>query len=219
MPAAHYIGIDSIDGAGKDFQTNWLHQAFYHAGIPCVVVNEPKSTEDGRTLYDMITMGESDRWSPFAEACLWSAARNKANLQYVQPALARGEWVITHRTPLASIAYQGYARGADIELIRAMQHAAVTKWPDYFMMLDITPEQGIQRKTGQKGADGLDRFEKEGIALQEKVRAGFMCEFEKLGGPKIKIDASKSKADVHHALIEAINKQFDLNLKPMVLEP
>lgn len=215
---AHYIGIDSIDGAGKDFQTAWLHQAFFKAGIPCVVVNEPKATEDGRTLYDMMTQGEANRWTPFAEACLWSAARNKANVQYVQPALARGEWVITHRTPLASIAYQGYARGADIELVRAMQHAAVEKWPDYFMLLDIDPAVGMARKSGQKGAENLDRFEAEGVALQERVRHGFLTEFEKLSGSKIKIDASKSKAEVHAALIEAINTQFGVNLKPLVME-
>jgi dTMP kinase len=213
---AHYIGIDSADGAGKDFQTEWLHQAFYAAKLECLVVNEPKSTPDGRTLYDMITTGAHNRWSAFAEACLWSAARNKANIEFVQPALARGDWVITHRTPLTTLAYQGYGRGADIELLRAMQYAAVEKWPDFFIILDVDPEVGMARKTSQKGQESLDRFEAEGVSLQKKVRQAFLEEIKFLKTPHVVIDANQSKSEVHQAILACVNQHYNLGLKPLL---
>jgi dTMP kinase len=211
-----YIGIDSADGAGKDFQTDLLHQAFQRAGIPCVVVNEPKSTEDGHTLYTMATTGEANRWSGFAEACLWSAARNKANLEFIQPALAKGQWVIAHRTPLTTIAYQGYGRGGDISLLRQMQYAAAPQWPDYFMLLDQDPAIGMARKTLQKGEGGLDRFEKEGLELQIKVREGLLEEAKLLQVPVSLIDASESKAQVHYAILAELNTRFGLGLVPVI---
>ena len=214
--AAQYIGIDSIDGAGKDFQTEWLHQAFYAANILCLVVNEPKSTRDGQTLYDMVTTGETNRWDCFSEACLWSAARSKANHEFIQPALARNEWVITHRTPLTTIAYQGYAREGNINLIRDMQYEAAPKWPDYFILLDLDPEIGIARKKIQKTEAGLDRFEKRGASFQEKVRFGLLEEVKKLKIPYVIINASQSKRDVHLAILNAINEQYQLNLKPLI---
>jgi len=211
-----YIGIDSADGAGKDFQTDLLHQAFQAAGVPCVVVNEPKSTEDGQTLYTMATTGHANRWSGFAEACLWSAARNKANLEFIQPALARGEWVITHRTPLTTIAYQGYGRGTEIDLLRQMQYAAAPKWPDYFILLDQDPAIGMARKTLQKGLEGLDRFEKEGLELQINVREGLLQEAQLLQVPVSLIDASQSKPQVHHAIVAEFNQRFGLRLQAVM---
>ncbi len=216
MQTAQYLGIDSADGAGKDFQTDLLFQAFQAAHIACVVVNEPKSTADGKTLYDMATTGEASRWSGFAEACLWSAARNKANLEFIQPALAKGTWVIAHRTPLTTIAYQGYGRGGDIELLRQMQYAAAPKWPDYFMLLDQDPAIGMARKNLQKGAEGLDRFEKEGVGLQIKVREGLLAEAKLLTVPVTLIDASQSKSDVHHAILAELNTRFGLALQPVI---
>jgi dTMP kinase len=213
---AFYIGIDSADGAGKDFQTEWLHQAFFAAEIPCLVVNEPKATSDGRTLYEMATTGEANRWTGFAEACLWSAARSKANQEFIQPALKRGEWVITHRTPLTTVAYQGYGRGGDIPLLRQMQYAAAEKWPDFFILLDLDPAIGMARKTSQKGIDGLDRFEREGLQLQERVRYGLLEEAKHLKVPCSIVDASRSKSEVHHAILTEINKQFSLGLKPLI---
>ncbi len=213
---ARYIGIDSADGAGKDFQADLLVKAFATATIPCVIVNEPKATEDGSTLYRMATEGEQHRWNGFAEACLWSAARSKANLDVIQPALANNVWVITHRTPLTTIAYQGYGRGTDIALMRQMQQAAAPCWPDMFMLLDQDPAIGMARKEAQKGSANLDRFEREGLQLQQRVRDGLLAEVKLQPAPFVVIDASQSKSAVHHAILTELNTRFGLGLLPVL---
>ncbi len=211
---AAYIAIDSADGAGKDFQADLLVKAFAAADIPCQIINEPHATDDGKVLYDMATKGDANRWSAFAEACLWTAARNKANITYTQPALAEGRWVITHRSPLTTLAYQAYGKGMDIDLCRTMQNAAMERAPDFYLILDVAPEVGMARKSIQKGEDNLDRFEREGLPLQERVRNALLKEVSLTGKPYQIIDANADKATVHNAILTAINTRFGTNLQP-----
>jgi dTMP kinase len=214
--SARFIALDGPDGAGKDDQTNYLQQALEAAGISCVQVHETKGTPDGTALYDMLTKGDSSRWSGFAEACLWSAARNKTNLDVVAPALEQGTWVLSNRTPLTTIAYQAYGHGLDVDLCRSLQRFAAPHWPDIFLILDVSPETGLARKSKQKGEANLDRFEREGLELQRKVRPGFLQEAENLGDLAVVVDAEQSIAEVHHAILEVVNQRFGLSLQPVL---
>jgi dTMP kinase len=213
---ARFIALDGPAGAGKDEQSPLLQRAFAAAGLELVQVHEPQSTPDGEQLYAMLTKGEQGRWSGFAEACLWSAARNKANLDVVQPTLARGAWVLTNRTPLTTLGYQAYARGMDIDLCRAMQRAAAVRWPDFFVLLDVPSEVGLARKHAQKGQGNLHRFEKEGLAFQEKMRHGLLTEAPLLTEPYVVLDATPDIPTVHQAIIGAVNHQFGLTLQPVM---
>lgn len=217
---AKFIALDSADGAGKDLQTDLLGQAFHNAGISYVAVHETTGTPDGTVLYKLATeKTEENRWSTFAEACLFSGSRNKTNLRVVQPALARGEWVITNRTPLTTIAYQGYGRQMDsmfISFLRRMQEYAAPRAPDLYIVLDIPSEVGLARKSAQKGAENLDRFEAEGSSLQDRVRHGLLKEAEILDDAAVVIDATHSKADVHRAILKVLNDRYGLALQPVI---
>jgi dTMP kinase len=66
------------------------------------------------------------------------------------------------------LAYQGYARGLDLELLRRLNEMATGgAAPDLTVVLDIEPEQA--RLDGSR----LDRLESEGQTFSRKVAAGF----------------------------------------------
>ncbi len=92
------------------------------------------------------------------------AARSAHVAQLVEPALARGDWVLCDRFTDASRAYQGGGRGVDtriIEDLARMAHPGLT--PDLTLLLDLPPETGLQRARGR--GDAGDRFEDEALAF------------------------------------------------------
>ncbi|MGB7725571.1 MAG: dTMP kinase, partial [Dehalococcoidales bacterium] len=109
--------------------------------------------------------------SPMTELMLFNASRAQLLDEVVRPALQTGKIVICDRYTDSTIAYQGYGRRVDIETIRKVNSLATgTLKPDLTVLLDISPEAGFARKTGQEP----DRFEKEDRVFHRRVRAGYL---------------------------------------------
>jgi len=105
------------------------------------------------------------------ELMLFNASRAQLLDEVVRPALQTGKIVICDRYTDSTIAYQGYGRRVDIETIRKVNSLATgTLKPDLTVLLDISPEAGFARKTGQEP----DRFEQEDRAFHRRVRAGYL---------------------------------------------
>src|SRR5688500_13519763 len=113
--------------------------------------------------------------APACELLLMFAARatHVANLN--EPALGRGEWVLCDRFTDASHAYQGAGRGVPAHIIRALeQFVQRGLTPDLTLLLDLPVEAGLERARARRGAAAADRFEREGVAFFERVRARFL---------------------------------------------
>ncbi len=88
------------------------------------------------------------------------------------PALERGDIVITDRFSDSTVAYQGYARGIDLQLIDSLDMIATRKLrPDITILFDIDVRTGLARN---KKLGKNDRLELEDISFHEKVRKGFL---------------------------------------------
>jgi dTMP kinase len=101
------------------------------------------------------------------------AARAAHVAELIEPALARGDWVLCDRFTDASRAYQGAGRGLDpeaIEALAAIAHPGLT--PDLTLVLDLPPEEGLARARG-RASEG-DRFEDEQLEFFARVRLGYL---------------------------------------------
>jgi len=88
----------------------------------------------------------------------------------IRPALERGDWVISDRFSGSTLAYQGYGRGLDRDLIERLEQIATAGLqPDLTLWLRLSVQESLQRRLGDKD----DRIEAEGTAFLERVEQGF----------------------------------------------
>ncbi|MEO6185996.1 MAG: dTMP kinase [Steroidobacteraceae bacterium] len=172
MTRGRFITFEGIEGAGKSTLLKSLAATLSGRGIPVCATREPGGTPLAEEIRQLTLARRSDGMPATTELLLMFAARAAHVKQRIEPALARGEWVLCDRFTDASRAYQGGGRGIDaaaIEALAAIAHPQLS--PDLTLLLDVPPETGLARARGR--ADG-DRFEDETLAFFTRVRAHYL---------------------------------------------
>jgi len=166
--------LEGGDGVGKTTQVTLLTAWLAAAGAPHVAVREPGGTAVGEAIREIV-LGRVDlHMPPESELLLLLAARAAVVRQVILPALARGETVIADRYALSTLAYQGYGRGLDVDVVRrALAVATGGLEPDLYLLLDLPVEEGMER--GRRDGSSPDRIEREGGDFRHKVREAYLA--------------------------------------------
>ena len=117
-----------------------------------LLTQEPGGTAIGRAIRGLLLDVSRGNAAPKTEVLLFFADRAQHVAEVVRPALAAGRIVVSDRYVDSSVAYQGYGRGIDLELIRVVARAAtggLRARPDLF--IDVPVEVGLAR-VGKRGA-------------------------------------------------------------------
>ncbi len=176
-PDAFFITFEGPECAGKTTQIRLLEEHFNAAGRRHISTREPGGTVVGEELRRIVKhhVGESAVVDE-AELLLFAASRAQHVRKVILPALDQGLAVICDRFTDSTLAYQGYARGLDLGFIRSLNDfAACGCVPDLTVVLDLTPEQSLER--GSRRQETLfveDRIESEKIDFHRRVREGFL---------------------------------------------
>ncbi|MEF9437900.1 MAG: dTMP kinase, partial [Candidatus Mariimomonas ferrooxydans] len=130
------------------------------------------------------------------------ASRAQHVREVIYPALIKNTIVITDRFSDSTIAYQGYARGLDLAIIKTLNDIVISDLKPYVtFILDIDVEEGLKRN---RGARKKDRFEQETIEFHNRVRNGYV-QIAKEETNRIKvINASGSAEEVNKKIIEIL---------------
>jgi len=171
-----FIVIEGIDGCGKTTQINelskWLPQSgLIKKGSKLITTREPGGSFLGEKLRGLILdNNENYKPSSLAELLLYSADRAEHVSKIISPALNNNDWVISDRFSDSTLAYQGYGRKIDLEIIKQIQSIVCQgEIPDITIFLEISPRESIFRRKNEIP----DRIESEGIRFLEKVNDGF----------------------------------------------
>jgi dTMP kinase len=170
-----FLSFEGIDGSGKSTQARRLAAALAAAGREVVLTREPGGSPGAEEIRRLVLEGDPDRWSPETEILLFTAARRDHLERTIRPALARGAVVICDRFADSTRLYQGSARADGARLRRLVDdlHARlIGVEPDLTLLIDIDPALGLGRAQARRGAER--RFEDMGLALQTRLRAGFL---------------------------------------------
>lgn len=203
-----FITFEGIEGCGKTTQMRRLKERLRAQGVPFVPTLEPGGTEIGKKVRQILLDSGNRSLTPLAELLLYSADRAQHVEEVIRPALDQGKWVICDRYFDATVAYQGWARGQDMNLIRFL-NGKVTGGisPDVTFLLDCPVEIGLSRalkRNEEQGGVGQDRFEKEKIAFHQEVRKAYLT----LAGEDPKrfavIDATMGVEDVEREIYRRI---------------
>ena len=167
-----FITVEGGEGAGKSTNIAVVEQWLAEAGIRCVLTREPGGTPLAEAMRQLLLEVRDEPVAPTAELLLMFAARSQHIAEVIEPALARGDWVVCDRFTDATYAYQGGGRGLpghDIAVLEDLVQGSLR--PDLTLLLDAPVELGLER-AGQRGE--LDRFEQEQVAFFERVRQCYL---------------------------------------------
>ncbi len=172
-----FITLEGIEGSGKSTQIALLAKYLQSLGMPLVLTREPGGTPIGDEVRKILLDPANTTLDPTAELLLYAASRAQHLKEIIMPHLEKGV-VLCDRFADATLAYQGYGRGLDIDLIRRLDTIVCTGLrPDLTILLDIDAATGVERARGRNNSRGLARearFENEAIAFHERVRQGYL---------------------------------------------
>ncbi len=168
-----FITLEGSEGAGKSTSLRFIKNWFEARGIKPVMTREPGGTPLAEEIRTILLANRDEPVSADSELLLMYAARVQHCQQFIIPQLNQGKWVISDRFNDASFAYQGTARGLDIDRIKSLDDWSLQGFkPDLTLFLDISVELGLKR-AGERSAP--DRFEEEDIAFFDNVRQGYLA--------------------------------------------
>ncbi len=163
-----FITLEGGEGAGKTTQQSLLAEQLRQEGYACLCTREPGGTALGKALRDLLLHG--DPFTPLAELLLYAADRAEHVSKVIAPALMAGQVVVCDRFTDSTVAYQGYGRGLDLDLIRQLNRLATgALQPDLTLWLDLAPEVGLARS--RLG----DKLEQEHLEFHRRVYQGFQA--------------------------------------------
>ncbi len=200
---ALFITFEGGEGSGKTVQSRSLYRRLTRLNVPAILVREPGSTPLGKKLARLLKWAKDTDISPMTELLMFNASRAQLVDEVIQPNLKAGKVIICDRYADSTTAYQSYGRGLDLDIVRTINNAAVRGIvPDLTVLLDITSEEGLTRKSLKSS----DRFETQAIAFHRKVRDGYLKIAASEPERFLVVDATQSKEKIAQIIWERVRK-------------
>ncbi|HVK93378.1 MAG TPA: dTMP kinase [Noviherbaspirillum sp.] len=199
MTLGKFITFEGIDGAGKSTHIAFVAELLRAAGKTVVVTREPGGTPLGEKLRELLLQ---ETMHLETEALLMFAARREHLAQVIEPALARGDWIISDRFTDASFAYQGGGRKLPVEKLNVLE-----QWVHPHLQPDLTLLFDVPLAVARTRLDAtrtLDKFEQEKDVFFEAVRQGYLQRAAHFPQRFRIIDSTKSVSEVRAELEEIV---------------
>lgn len=201
MPG-RFISFEGIDGAGKSSHiaaaADWLRAR----GREVVLTREPGGTSLAEQLRALVLEAPMD---PLTETLLVFAARRDHLQTLIEPALARGAWVLSDRFTDATFAYQGGGRGFQLPVLAQLETwVQQGRQPDLTVWFDLPPATAAERRAAVRAPD---RFEAQDLAFFERVRAGYAARAQAAPQRFARIDSSQPREAVWQDILRVLEQR------------
>ncbi len=194
-----FITLEGMDGAGKSTHIPNIIALLKARGFEVISTREPGGTSLGEHLRELLL---HESMNPETETLLMFAARREHIAQVIEPALARGAYVLSDRFTDATFAYQSAGKGVQSSKIRALE-AWVQEGlqPDLTLLFDVPVSVSVERLASARAPD---KFERESQDFFEKIRTSYLERASEYPARFQIIDANRPLADVESSVKEVI---------------
>ena len=198
-----FITFEGIDGAGKSTHIGFVAEYLAAQGKRVVSSREPGGTPLGEKLRDLLL---HEKMHLETEALLMFASRREHIAQVIEPALGRGEWVLSDRFTDASFAYQGGGRGLDLSKMDVLENWVHPQLqPDLTLLFDVPLEVARLRLDASRT---LDKFEREHADFFNACRNEYLRRARQFPQRIAVIDSTRSLDDTRDQIASALERLF-----------
>ncbi len=195
-----FITFEGIDGAGKSTHIASVVDLLRVRGLNVISTREPGGTALGEKLRELLL---HEPMHLETEALLMFAARREHVAQVIDPALARGDWVVCDRFSDATYAYQGGGRGLDKAKFLDLERWVLGHLqPDLTFLFDLAPDVACER-IARQGRE-LDKFEQERADFHWRVRQAYLERARSAPHRICVINANNTQEEVNKQIEEVI---------------
>lgn len=199
MSKGLFISVEGTDGCGKSTQIPMISKYLENKGYVVNVLREPGGTITGEKIREILLDPLNTDIRDMTEILLYAAARAQIMQEKIKPYLLAGEIVICDRFVDSSLAYQGYGRKVDINVIIDINKIALDGvMPDITLFFDMPPDIAMKRRlsTGY-----TDRIENESIEFHRRVYEGYKALAYRFKDRIKTINAQKTVDEVFNEII------------------
>lgn len=212
--ASLFVTVEGLDGSGKStqlrFASDWLRQR----GVDHRVTQEPGGTPLGESIRSVF-LDLKEEWSTVdgtVEALMIFASRRQHLLEVIDPTLADGVHILCDRFTDSTMAYQGYGRGASLNMLHRIDDLATGgRVPDHTLFFDLPAELARERghsPVRRNEPGGVDRLDAEDLAFYERVRQGYL-ELAEAATERIKVvDSAGSIVETQKQVAAVLTEIF-----------
>jgi dTMP kinase len=199
-----FITFEGTEGSGKSTQIEILARYLIRHGHKVVTTREPGGTAFGEQIRRVLLSVKNRRLDPRAELFLYLASRTQHLEEVILPALKKGKIILCDRFSDATVAYQGFGRRLDMEIVRsAVAYAAKGLSPDLTLLLDLDVRLGLARVKDRGRSNRLDREQRE---FHQRVRMGYLRLARSEPGRIEIVKASRSPQDVARDIQKIVDR-------------
>lgn len=197
-----YFVFEGADGSGKSTQCKMFVDYLRGRKLDVIHLREPGSTKVGEEVRKILLDRHELQMDALTELFLFEASRTQLAKEVIQPCLEAGRIVVSDRSGVSSLVYQGFAGAVNPENIVLLNNMAYLGLsPDRVYILTVPLKVAL----GRRGS--LDRMESKGMDFQKRVSDGYrrVAEFY----PDVKfIDGRGSVKDVHRNIVRDFERRF-----------
>jgi len=199
-----YIALEGLEGCGKSTHVTRLAES-----LNAIATREPGGTEIGVALRATMLDARNTSFSPRSEALLMAADRAQHIEQVVIPTIKGGRHVVSDRSVYSSIAYQGYGRQLDVDILRQFNRWAIQDtWPDLVIYINVSLDILLERLKKRE----LDPFERDDRSFFERIAQGFNEIAAQEAQRWLIIDGTPPKDELELTILRSVTER--LNISP-----
>ncbi|MES2072398.1 MAG: dTMP kinase [Pseudomonadota bacterium] len=199
--AGKFITFEGIDGAGKSTHIAYVIDLIKQHDIKVVSTREPGGTPLGESLRDLVL---NEKMHLETEALLMFAARRENLAQVIEPALQRGDWVVSDRFTDSSFAYQGGGRKLALDKLNTLeQWVHPDLQPDLTLLFDVPLDVARERLDATRVQD---KFEQEKADFFAATRAEYLRRAAEFPARFQIIDSTRPIPEIRQLLDQLISR-------------